>query len=303
MKILITGASGYIGKHVVREFLQNNHEVYACDLSLKNFIEDFKSYKDSLKCIEKDIFSSNKFDFNDYGSPDILVHLAWQNGFFHNSESHIESIYKHFCFIRNMVDSGIKYITIMGSMHEIGYWEGKIDENTPCRPQSFYGIAKNALREIVSVYVENKPVNFHWLRAFYITGDDFHNNSIFTKLLKSSIDGCNKFPFTSGKNKYDFIDIRELAKMIYASSVQDKVNGVINVCSGKPVSLIEKVRSFILEHNLDIELEVGAYPERKYDSPIVYGCTKKIEKIICNSKNNLCAEGKKCESIKNSIVE
>ena len=81
-----------------------------------------------------------------------------------------------------MVDAGCRSIAIMGTAHEIGYFEGKVDGNTPCNPLSLYGIAKNALRQSVLTYVENKDVSLKWLRAFYITGDDSRNKSIFANI-------------------------------------------------------------------------------------------------------------------------
>ena len=71
----------------------------------------------------------------------------------------------------------------MGSMHEIGYHVGEVNNDTHCNPMSLYGIAKNALRQAVLTYVDGKDVSVKWLRAFYITGDDVHNNSIFAKIL------------------------------------------------------------------------------------------------------------------------
>lgn len=62
--------------------------------------------------------------------------------------------------------------------------------------------------------------------------------------------------------------------------MQDKVNGIINCCSGKPVTLAEQVETFIKEHGFDIKLEYGAFPDRPYDSPVIYGDDKKIKAIL-----------------------
>jgi nucleoside-diphosphate-sugar epimerase len=83
----------------------------------------------------------------------------------------------HFKFLINMIDHGLKNVAVMGTMHEVGYWEGAIDENTPCKPLSQYGIAKNALRQALLAYAAGKDVNVYWLRAYYILGDDAHNHS------------------------------------------------------------------------------------------------------------------------------
>ena len=101
-----------------------------------------------------------------------------------------------------------------GTMHEIGYWEGAIDENTPCNPLSMYGIAKDALRRIMMLYYKNNKCILQCLRCYYILGDDKDNKSIFCKLLKAADDGKMTIPFNSGKNQYDFIEFDKLAKML-----------------------------------------------------------------------------------------
>ena len=168
----------------------------------------------------------------------------------------------------------------MGTMHEVGYWEGAINESTPCKPQSQYGIAKNALRQSLMLSMADSPCKLHWLRAYYITGDEAHGSSIFAKLAQAEEEGKEKFPFTTGKNLYDFIDVEELANMIVAASVQTEINGIINVCTGKPQSLADRVENFLKEKHYKIKLDYGAFPDRPYDSPGTWGDATKINRIL-----------------------
>ena len=168
----------------------------------------------------------------------------------------------------------------MGSMHEVGYWEGAIDEDTPTNPESLYGIAKNSLRESLNVLIEKKEICLQWLRGYYILGDDLKNHSIFTKLLEADKEGKEKFPFTSGKNKYDFISVQELAMQIAATARQTKIDGIINCCTGNPITLADRVEKFIQDNNLKIKLDYGAFPDRPYDSPGVWGNPDKINSIL-----------------------
>ena len=230
--------------------------------------------------INQDIFSGDQDIFVKMGSPDVCLHMAWKDGFIHHSDAHMTYLSKHYEFLKNMLDGGLKHIAVMGTMHEIGYHEGAIDENTPCNPISMYGIAKDALRRSLMVLLEKKETIFQWLRAYYIYGDDKRNHSIFAKLISAAEEGKETFPFTTGKNKYDFIHVEELARLLSLCVMQDKVNGIINCCSGKPISLAQKVESFIKEHGYKIKLEYGAYPDRPYDSPAVWGDNTKINKIL-----------------------
>lgn len=273
MRILVTGANGYIGRYVVKELLDRGHEVYVSDIRYDDVDERAVRTDAQIFGCDEDIYSS-------LGEPEACIHLAWRNGFVHNDMSHIDDFPKHYRFIKNMIDGGLKHIVVMGSMHEVGYYEGAIDENVPCNPRSLYGVAKNSLRQLVMMEAEDKGICCQWIRGYYIIGDDLKNNSIFSKLVAAAESGKKEFPFTSGSNKYDFITVSELAEQISAVSTQMEINGIINCCSGKPVSLADKVEGFIKENGYDIKLKYGAFPDRPYDSPAVWGNSEKIDMIM-----------------------
>ena len=138
--ILVTGAAGYIGRHVVKNALDRGCKVIASDFS-------FKGVDERAEFCDVPIFSGDKEIYRKVGSPDICIHLAWRDGFRHNSPAHMKDLSAHVTFLNNLVAGGLKDLSVMGTMHEVGYWEGAINESTPCKPQSQYGIAKNALRQ------------------------------------------------------------------------------------------------------------------------------------------------------------
>lgn len=274
MKVLVTGANGYIGRHVVKALLEKGVSVIACDITTNDI--DARADRRALNLFE---LPETKV-FEQLGAPDVCLHMAWRNGFVHNAPSQVGDLSAHFKFLTAMIDGGLKQLAVMGTMHEIGYWEGAIDENTPCNPISMYGIAKDALRKAMKLFCQQKECMLQWLRCFYILGDDKKNNSIFCKLLQAAEEGRKTFPFTTGKNQYDFITVTELSDQLSAAVLQKKVTGIINCCTGKPISLADRVERFIKEHGLDIKLEYGAFPDRPYDSPIIYGDDSKIKQIL-----------------------
>lgn len=271
MKVVVTGASGYIGRHVVDALIKMHHEVIAVDMINKGINTD-------ATFLSLDIFSDDIY--NKLGRPDACIHMAWKDGFNHASDAHMGMLSKHYAFIKNMIDGGVKYLSVMGTMHEIGYYEGCVDENTPTNPLSMYGIAKNALREASLLLADKSATALMWLRAYYILGDDSNNNSIFTKITQMEHEGKASFPFVSGKNKYDFIHVDELAKQIATASTQSEITGIINCCSGKPVSLADKVNEFIEKNHYSIRPDYGKFPERPYDSPAIWGDNTKINLIM-----------------------
>lgn len=272
--VLVTGSNGYIGRHVVRALKLRGARVICADRSAGSSSEG-----DAFYAI--DLFDKDTDFLSLIGEiPDACVHLAWRNGFNHNDPSHMLDLSAHFAFLVGLAEAGVAQIAVMGSMHEVGYWEGAIDENTPCNPQSLYGVSKNALREALLLTFEGSPVVFQWIRAFYLFGDDANAQSIFGKISRAAAEGQRSFPFTSGRNQYDFLGVDELADQIAAVLMQTDVDGVINCCSGTPISLGEKVEGYIADNGFDITLDYGAFPDRPYDSPALWGDPMKIQAIL-----------------------
>lgn len=272
-KVLVTGATGYIGTHVVKALGDMGAEVIALSRSGRH--PDPRAVP-----VQLDFARVDSQMLSEWGPPDVIVHLAWTEGFNHNAPSHIDNLPSHVRFVRCCFEARVHQFVGLGTMHEIGYWEGEINESTPTHPRSMYGIAKNALREAVRLEAERAGAVFQWLRAYYILGDDERNESLFSKILRWEAEGKTSFPVNSGTNRYDFIDVELLARQIAAASVQTEVTGVINCCSGRATSLRDKVESFIAEHRLNIRPEYGAFPDRPYDSPAVWGSAEKIAQIM-----------------------
>jgi len=227
-----------------------------------------------------DLFSSeNPYEY--FNKPDVVLHMAWRDGFVHNSDNHINDLPKHHKFLLKMFNSNVKNIAVMGSMHEVGFWEGSIDENSPCNPMSLYGISKNALRHDVEYMAKTYSKNYQWLRGYYIVGNTSYGSSIFSKLYKAATEeGKTDFPFTMGLNQFDFLDYDDFCLQVATTVEQDKINGIINICNGRPEKLADRVERFIKENNFSIKLNYGSFPDRPYDSKAVWGNSQKIKKIL-----------------------
>ena len=109
-----------------------------------------------------------------------------------------------------MAGSGVKQIAVMGSMHEIGFYEGSINENTPCHPTTPYGIGKNALRDLTQMVCKQNNTVFQWLRGYYIVGNSKFGNSIFSKITEAEKEGKTDFdlimsPYFSNRVENDEI--------------------------------------------------------------------------------------------------
>ncbi|WP_296191749.1 NAD(P)-dependent oxidoreductase [uncultured Microbacterium sp.] len=265
--VVVTGAGGYIGRHVVMALEASGFPVRALVRPGSRRDLGFTT----AEVLEVDVLGDADGCDAVLGSDTLaVIHLAWQDGFVHNAPSHMALLSQHFRLLEQIVDAGVPHLSVLGTMHEIGYWEGAIAADTPTNPRSLYGIAKDALRRAAFVAFADRT-NLTWLRCYYIYGDDRNNNSIFTRLLEAVDAGKETMPFTSGKNRYDFVDVDELGSQIAAVATTPGVAGVINCGSGVAESLGERVEAFIRDQALPIRLEYGAFPDRPYDSPAVWG--------------------------------
>jgi dTDP-6-deoxy-L-talose 4-dehydrogenase (NAD+) len=271
--VLITGAGGYIGPSVVRALCDKGLRVVATDRKTFDCDERAKSITIDFEAIPSEAAIMRH-------APDIVLHLAWSGGFQHDDPGHLDALPRHYSFLVRMLDAGVVHLAAMGTMHEIGYWEGSIDDATPANPASLYGIAKNALRQAMFVEARKRGVTLQWLRAFYILGDDARNRSLFSKILAWEAEGRASFPMNSGKNRYDFIQIDDLGAQIATAVAQTEIDGIINCCSGRPIEIREAVDAFIARHGLKIRPAFGEYPDRPYDSPGVWGDPQKINSIM-----------------------
>ena len=274
-QVLVTGAGGYIGRHVVDALVARGAEVTAVVRP-----GSAARINSEARVVEFDLLAPGA-DFAELLSPApaSVVHLAWEAGFAHNAPVHMLKLSDHFRFLSSAVDAGAQRLAVLGSMHEIGFYEGAVTDETATNPLSLYGIAKDALRKS-SLLAFGDRVALQWLRAYYIYGDDRNNKSIFTKLLEAADQGKTEFPFTSGAARFDFIHVAELGRQIAAVALQSDVTGVINVGSGTSVSLGEHVERFIRENRLDITLKYGAFPDRPYDSREIYGDATAIRQLM-----------------------
>ena len=277
MRILVTGANGYLGQGIVKHIIDTGNDVVAVDFSVEHV--DDRAEKIACNLFEID----NPYLF--FGQPDVVLHLAWRDGFVHYSDAHIIDLPDHYEFVKKFSETDVKRIAVMGSMHEIGFYEGCIKEETPCNPTTPYGISKNALRELTKLLCMKNNKQFMWLRGYYIVGNSAYGCSIFSKITAAEKEEKAEFPFTMGKNQFDFIDYEDFCEQVAQSVIQDKVLGIINICSGSPEKLADRVERFIKENQYKIKLKYGAFPDRPYDSQAVWGDASKINDILANTKD------------------
>ncbi|MDH3325829.1 MAG: NAD-dependent epimerase/dehydratase family protein, partial [Gammaproteobacteria bacterium] len=269
MKILITGATGFVGKHLIPELLLRGHELHCVSRS--------ESIAKTMPWYSKVEF--HILDFNSspnlvglFSDMDALVHLAWPGLANFKSTCHMEqSLPESIKFLRAAIESGLKQVLVSGTCLEYGMNNGRLKEDDCCDPIVPYAIAKDSLRRYLQVLQNEFEFNLQWVRLFYIYGPYQSQTSLLSQLDEAIDDGEKVFNMSKGDQLRDFIPI-EIASSCIASILENRsFSGTVNCCSGKPTSVRALVENKLQEREVSLELNLGYYPYPDYEPMAFWG--------------------------------
>ena len=285
MKLLVSGATGFIGNYVIKELLKcNDIEVIATSLDPITKVRNKEWFK-AVKYKAQDLNEVKENYFAFFENPDLLIHLSWQGLPNYNELFHIErNLYTNYNFIKNMIENGLRNLTVIGTCLEYGMQEGSLSEEMPTNPITTYGLGKDTLRKFIKELMKTYEFTFKWIRLFYIYGRGQSPKSIISQLDQALKNNEDVFNMSKGDQLRDYLQVEKVADYIVQISLQNKINGIINCCSGKPISIKNLVKAHLKKRNKTIELNLGYYPYPDYEPMAFWGDTKKLNSIIKNQK-------------------
>jgi nucleoside-diphosphate-sugar epimerase len=280
-KILVTGATGFIGNYVVSELIRTGHRVIASSASAVN--AGNKQWFQNVEYIQFDFagFDNAKNYFEFFQSPDLMIHLAWEGLPNYTANFHLDvNLARHQSLLKNLIANGLKDLTVTGTCLEYGFQEGKLDESMPAKPSNPYAIAKNNLRESLEEFRNDHPFNFKWVRLFYMYGKGQNPNSLLSQLDKALANEDQVFNMSGGEQLRDYLPVETVAKYIVAIALQQKVTGIINCSSGAPVRIKDFVEEYLKNKKKQIKLNFGHYPYTTYEPMAFWGDNNKLKTIL-----------------------
>jgi len=268
MKVAVTGASGFIGRHVLSALKKHNVDIVAVTrnaLRMKDF--------DASVCIVKMDIAVPPVDcFECLGKPDVLIHLAWDGLPNYNSLHHFETeLSIQYQFLKMMVESGLSSLLVTGTCFEYGMQSGALSEAMPTKPSNPYGYAKDMLRQQLQYLKFTIPFNFTWGRLFYMYGEGQSKNSLFPLLKEAALRGDQVFNMSGGEQLRDYLPVEEVACQLVWLALEQRDMGAINICSGNPISVRKLVEQWVLQNNWNIELNLGYYSYPDYEPMAFWG--------------------------------
>lgn len=280
-KVLVTGATGFIGNYVVEELLRRNLFVVTSSVdeekaSQKNWYNKTNYRPLDLKQLN---LKENYFEF--FGRPDIVIHLSWEGLPNYKDNFHTQqNLPAHKIFLENLIRNGLKNLNVTGTCFEYGMQEGRLSENMPSLPENEYGRAKNELRLYIEELSRNYTFEYKWIRLFYLYGKGQNPKSLLSQLQQAIDNKDETFNMSGGEQVRDFLPVEKAAEYIVDIALQTKVSGIINCCSGEPVTVKQLVQRYLQEKKVTIHLNLGYYPYPDYEPMHFWGDNDKIKKII-----------------------
>jgi nucleoside-diphosphate-sugar epimerase len=280
-KILVTGATGFIGRYVITALQQRGVAVVATSAHA-----DKAASCPWLAGVDYLPFDLQQFnagtDYQAYfGHPDAIIHLAWEGLPNYKADFHInENLPRHFAFVKNLVAHGQTDITITGTCFEYGMQEGQLAEDMPALPQNPYAIAKDRLRQQLEQWQQQMPFALKWVRLFYMYGPGQSPNSLLSQLDRALAAGETVFNMSGGEQVRDYLPVEKVAAHIVAIALQQRTTGIINCCSGHGITVKELVQGYLAEKKQSIALNLGHYPYPDYEPMRFWGSNQKLNSII-----------------------
>jgi dTDP-6-deoxy-L-talose 4-dehydrogenase (NAD+) len=265
LKIAVTGATGFIGRHVVNELRTRGLE----PTLLVRRPGEFDLHEPPVDLFER------------IGRPQTLIHLAWGGLPNYHSVHHFESEFPaQYRFLRGLVMSGLDSCVVAGTCLEYGMQTGELVEDACCAPTTAYGLAKDALRRELQALRAVHPFGLTWARLFYTYGEGQAPTSLYALLCAAAQRGDATFDMSDGKQLRDFLPVQEVARSIVQLAVSTRDAGVVNICSGKPTSVRDQVERWMDDHGWHFDLNCGRYPYPDYETPAFWGSRRKLDSLI-----------------------
>ncbi|WP_110636457.1 NAD(P)-dependent oxidoreductase [Pseudomonas sp. CC120222-01a] len=284
MNVLVTGASGFVGRHLVGELLTRGHQVRAVARRLE--VAQAMPWFDQVEFVCADVHDPQL----DVGALcegiDALVHLAWPGlpnyqGLFHFERN----LMADYGFIQRVVQAGVAQVQVTGTCLEYGLQDGALGESQVCQPSNPYGLAKHSLRLFLESLARQQPFSLQWVRLFYLFGEGQNPSSLLAALDRAIDAGLPHFDMSGGEQLRDFLPIETAAGYLAGLLERSDFNGVVNCCSGQPIAVRTLVESHIAKRSAHIALNLGHYPYPAHEPMAFWGDARQLRALLgvaCN---------------------
>lgn len=279
LNVLVTGATGFVGQHLVSALLARGCRVRAVarDLEKARRLPWF----DAVEFIAADIHAAELDVAALTEGIDALAHLAWPGlpnyqGLFHFEHN----LFADYAFIKRAVEAGVTQVLVTGTCFEYGLQSGPLDESTPPQPVNPYGLAKNTLRLFLESLRRELPFSLQWARLFYLHGEGQNPNSLLASLDRAIDANEASFNMSTGDQLRDYLAIEVAAGYLAGLLLRRDFSGVVNCSSGQPIAVRTLVEQRLRERGATINLNLGHYGYSVHEPMAFWGAADRLQQLL-----------------------
>jgi len=243
MRVLITGASGFIGSHLARLLVQEGCEVFTL-LRPESDPWRIRDLLPVLRVVEGDLLDPGGAWADRLGSirPEACFHFAWytEPGVFLHSALNLQYMIASVALATRLADAGCRRLVIAGSFSEYDQRLGYLAEDSALRPNTLYGATKAALYQSLALWAPKVGIDLLWPRIFGVYGPGEHAKRFVPAVITATLRG-EATRLTPGEQMRDYLHVADVAGAVWAAAQSD-LNGPINIGSGKPVAIGDLAR-------------------------------------------------------------
>jgi len=281
MKVVLTGATGFIGSSIAKSLLEKGYQVYATHRTSSSF-EKCSNFIDKINWINTD-FQDWKQKIKDI-NPDQLIHVAW-GGIGAKDRNNWDIQIRNFWFSKELFDlakeCGIKKVIGIGSQAEYGVYEFPVNEETVPKPQDAYGATKTLTANYLRNLYEGSQTEWYWVRIFSVFGEGENSEwlmpTVISKLLRNE-----SIHLTHCQQKYNYLYIGDFLSdfMAVVNCLQNR-SGIYNLCNKDSIELKELLLQIADIMNISPELlEFGKIRYRDNQNMLIAGDNSKFRAIF-----------------------
>ena len=270
MKIALTGATGFVGRQILRALIQKNITVCALVRDPTRLEPSALGY-DNLEVVHvEDIFFEEPSRLaKNLAGVDTLIHAAWyvEPSDYLNSAKNIDCLKGTIDLARAFALAGGRRFVGIGTCAEYATSSELITEDTPLRPSNLYAACKASAFQVLTELSKAQRISFSWCRLFYLYGDGEKDGRLVPYLLDKLCNGL-EVELSSGNQVRDWLEVSAAADIIVEWAMSNR-QGAFNVCSGIGVSVRDFATRLADEYGRADLLRFGRRPENPFDPPYV----------------------------------
>ncbi len=278
-RVLITGASGFIGRHCLKPLLVNNYEV---DAVFSKQPTNSININNAVKWHQVDLLDWQQSELLVKRlQPTHLLHLAWYTapGQYWTSIENIGWVQASLNLLQAFVVNGGQRAVIAGSCAEYDWNYGYCSERlTPLLPTTLYGTCKHALQMMVNAFADQMELSTAWGRVFFLYGPHEYPNRLVPAVIRSLLVGQTAL-CSHGNQIRDFLYVQDAAEA-FVALLDSNVSGPVNIASGQPVKLKELIYKIAGIFNRPDLVQLGAISALESEPPLLVADVQRLQNEV-----------------------